>query len=357
MLLTMNAGERILAIDIGSGTQDLLLYDPAQTLENCVKMILPSPTTTLARQIARATAAGQDIFLHGPRMGGGPCVSAMKRHIRAGLKVYATPEAARTVRDDLEEVRALGVQVVEAPPDGSLPLETGDIQRGALQAALGAFEIDWPSAFAIAVQDHGESPGEGQRRFRFRQWDGFLTAGGSLDALLYQQVPPHLTRMLAVQQVLPGACLMDTGAAAVWGALCDEWAAARRDKGLVVVNVGNQHTLAVLVQGVRIWGLFEHHTAILDTAGLDRWVRELQDGTISGDAVYAENGHGARVAAEYPAQTGRFEEVAVSGPRREMARPLGYHRAAPYGDMMLVGSFGLVSATRALAGAGELPPG
>jgi uncharacterized protein (DUF1786 family) len=290
-------------------------------------------------------------------MGGGPSVSAIKKHIRAGYKVYATPEAGRTVRDDLAQVRALGVQIVETPPADALPLETGDVQLTALQTALAAMEVAWPSAFAFAVQDHGESPGESQRRFRFRQWEAFLAAGGPLTALASQEPPAHLTRMLAVQQSLPGALLMDTGAAAVWGALSDEWAAAHRMEGLVVVNVGNQHTLGMLVQGERIWGIFEHHTAILDTARLRKWVEELQAGTISGDAVYAENGHGARVDPAYPHDTRRFQAVVVTGPRREMARSLCYHRAAPYGDMMLVGSFGLISASRALAGTGVLPPG
>ncbi len=347
----------LLALDIGSGTQDLLLYDPTLPLENCVKMVLPSPTLLLARRIARATAAGRDLFLHGLPMGGGPCVSALKRHLQAGLRVYATPEAARTVRDDLAEVQALGIEVVLSPPDDALPLETGDIQEPALRSALATFDLEWPSSFAVAVQDHGESAGESQRRFRFRQWETFLASGGDLTVLLYEQIPSHLTRMKAVQQALPGAFLMDTGAAAVWGALCDERAAAHREEGLIVVNVGNQHTLGVLVQGRRIWGLFEHHTAVLDTAGLARWVEELQSGTISGKAVYAENGHGACVDPHYPGETGHFRFVVVTGPRRELARPLGYHRAAPYGDMMLTGALGLVSAVRVRAGLEELAPG
>jgi len=353
----LDPSERILALDIGAGTQDLLLYDPAQPLENCVKMILPSPTAILAGRIARATAAGKDIFLSGPRMGGGPCVAAMKRHLEAGHHVYATAEAARTVRDDLEEVRALGIEICDAAPPGAVRLETGDIQIEALRAALAAFEVAWPSSFVIAVQDHGESPAVSQRRLRFQQWERFTATGGALTALVHREIPAHLTRMRAVQQVLPEALLMDTGAAAVWGALCDEWAAARRGEGLVVVNVGNQHTLGVLVRAGRVWGLFEHHTALLDTDHLARLVVELQAGTISGDQVYAENGHGAYVDTRYPAETGRFEAVVVTGPRREMARHLGYHRATPYGDMMLVGSFGLVSAARVLAGQGELPPG
>ncbi|MGC8872966.1 MAG: DUF1786 domain-containing protein [Chloroflexia bacterium] len=353
----MDAFSPILALDIGSGTQDLLFYDPARPVENCVKMVLPSPTTILAARIARATEAGQDIFLEGLRMGGGPCVSAIKRHLRAGYRVYATPEAARTIRDDLEEVCSLGVQVVEEAPEHALRLRTGDIQIEALQTAFALFDLPWPSTFAVAVQDHGEAPGISQRRLRFRQWEKVLRNGGALSALLYREIPAHLTRMQAVRRVLPEALLMDTGAASVWGVLCDEWAAERREQGLVVVNVGNQHTLGVLVQGQRIWGLFEHHTALIDTKRLASLVEQLQVGTISGEEIFAENGHGASVDPAYPQETGVFRPVVVTGPRRELARPLGYHRAAPYGDMMLVGAFGLVSAARSVAGLGELPPG
>ena len=35
---------KILAVDIGLGTQDILLYDDRKNLENCVKLVLPSPT-------------------------------------------------------------------------------------------------------------------------------------------------------------------------------------------------------------------------------------------------------------------------------------------------------------------------
>ncbi|HBI26892.1 MAG TPA: pyruvate formate lyase-activating protein, partial [Peptococcaceae bacterium] len=63
---------RILAIDIGAGTQDILLYEDGIPVENCVKMVVPSATTQVAGKIARATAAGRDIYLSGHLMGGGP---------------------------------------------------------------------------------------------------------------------------------------------------------------------------------------------------------------------------------------------------------------------------------------------
>ena len=34
---------RILAIDVGTGTQDILLFDSTQPVENALQMIMPSP--------------------------------------------------------------------------------------------------------------------------------------------------------------------------------------------------------------------------------------------------------------------------------------------------------------------------
>ncbi|MBS4025080.1 MAG: pyruvate formate lyase-activating protein, partial [Clostridia bacterium] len=64
----------VLAIDVGGGTQDILLYEPDKNIENCTKLVLPSPTVLVRNQINNATQDGKDIFLTGPVMGGGPSV-------------------------------------------------------------------------------------------------------------------------------------------------------------------------------------------------------------------------------------------------------------------------------------------
>ena len=43
---------RILAVDIGTGTQDILLFDSDREVENCLKMVMPSPTTLLADAVS-----------------------------------------------------------------------------------------------------------------------------------------------------------------------------------------------------------------------------------------------------------------------------------------------------------------
>ncbi len=153
--------------------------------------------------------------------------------------------------------------------------------------------------------------------------------------------------MLAVQRDAPGAILMDTDPAALWGILEDERAAAHREEGFILVNLGNQHTLGVLLRGEHILGLFEHHTVPMTPEKLRGLVDGLRAGTLTHEEVFDDHGHGAFVGPEYAPGTG-FDFVAVTGPQRHLAADLGYHPAAPYGDMMLTGSFGLVAATRRL---------
>ncbi len=341
--------ERILAIDIGAGTQDILLWESGRTWENCVQMILPSQTQIVAGRIRRHTAAGRDIFLTGPLMGGGASSDAVAAHLAAGLMVYATPPAAKTFHDNPRRVEALGVRIWDGddPPPGAAPVVTGDVDPAALGAALALFDTPLPDRFAVAVFDHGESLELSNRRFRFQHLARLIERGGDLGAMVYgDDLPPYLTRMAAARAALLGATVMDTGAAGIWGALEDPVVAERAGDGAVLVNIGNMHTFAVLLRGRHMLGLFEHHTHLLSTARLGALVAALRAGVLEFEEVFAEDGHGAIVHPDYrPAPA--FDFVAVTGPNRALARPLGWYEAAPHGDMMLAGAFGLVAATRA----------
>jgi len=44
---------KILSIDVGSGTQDIMLYDSEESIENSPKMVLPSPTRIIAERIRK----------------------------------------------------------------------------------------------------------------------------------------------------------------------------------------------------------------------------------------------------------------------------------------------------------------
>ena len=87
---------RILCIDIGTGTQDILLYDPSKEIENCVQMVMPSPTEIVARRVSDDTSARHTLLLTGVTMGGGPGAWAVEAHIKEGFDVYAAPDAPTT---------------------------------------------------------------------------------------------------------------------------------------------------------------------------------------------------------------------------------------------------------------------
>ena len=253
----------LMAVDVGGGTQDIFIWEPGQTVENGVKLVLPAPTQVLARRIQRLTAQGQPIFLQGRVMGGGAVTQAVRHHLGQGLPVYATAQAAFTFSDRLEAVQAWGVILTESPPPEAVTLTLGDVGVEDWRQVLAAFEVPFPSHFAVAVQDHGFHPQGSNRRFRFQGWENFLEQGGKLAALASRQPLSHFTRMAAVAEVLPGVMLMDTCAAGVRGALLDPQARGHLERGLTVINVGNAHTFAALVRGDRLWGIYEHHTGLL----------------------------------------------------------------------------------------------
>ncbi|MGH2562220.1 MAG: DUF1786 domain-containing protein [Thermomicrobiales bacterium] len=340
---------RILAIDVGAGTQDILLYDSSRTPENCIKLVLPSQTQIVAGRIRQVTAAGQALHLAGHLMGGGASSGAVAAHLAAGLVVTATAEAARTLHNDPARVVRMGVCVRESAPPGAVTVELMDVDLAGLAAALEPFGVALPELVAVAVQDHGYRPGSGNNDVRFEYLQGLLDGGGDLSRMAYRRPPEGMTRMQAVADTVPGAFLMDTGAAAVLGALGDPVIArAVREggagAGAILVNAGNMHTFATLVKGRRLYGFFEHHTGGITPEIIEDLVARLRAGAIDNETFMRDfDGHGAAIDPAYRRE-GPFHFVAVTGPNRELARPLGYHEAAPHGDMMLTGSFGLVEA-------------
>jgi uncharacterized protein (DUF1786 family) len=337
---------RILAIDIGSGTQDILLFEEGKPMENCVQMILPSPTQFISAQIQKASMARKDIYLSGNTMGGGPCSWAVEKHLQAGLQVFATEPAALTFHDNLDEVKDRGVQIVRRPPKGALPIRMGDVQLDLLSKALQPFDISLPETLAIAVQDHGFNPEGSNRRLRFEYWEKFLASGGMLHDLIYTTPPPYMTRMLAVQQDAPGAALMDTCAAAVWGILCDNFGKKLKKHGFIALNLGNQHTFGAFVLGDRILGIFEHHTGRMNRKKIHALISRFELKHLANEEVFADGGHGCAYAPTFPTRKKGWP-VVVTGPRRSLLSGLPYYQAAPFGDMMLTGCFGLVAAFKA----------
>ena len=348
---------QILAVDIGTGTQDIYLFQSGIAPENGFKLVMPSPTMMIRRKIQEATALGEDLILVGVTMGGGPSTWAAEDHIKAGHKIYATPEAARTFNDDLELVRReMGVEVVSADEAANMNLsriELRDFDYPAIVNAFSALGADInPQAVAVAVFDHGAAPlGISDRQFRFDYLEDRIRSHNRLSGFAYlaSDIPPFMTRMKSVVDSSPEVdcpfVLMDTAPAAILGATLDPKVGSRERN--LIANVGNFHTLAFRMGPTGIEGMFEHHTGLVDQARLDSMLAALADSTLEHAAVFAENGHGALIIdpTPLPLDGGDFG-AAVTGPRQSMMRGsrLRPYFAVPFGDMMLSGCFGLLSA-------------
>jgi uncharacterized protein (DUF1786 family) len=347
------AAMRILAVDVGTGTQDILLLDSEDTIENACKLVMPAPTVTVARAIRRATAAGAGVLFQGAMMGGGPCHWAARDHVRAGLPFYATPAAARTFDDDLENVQRQGIRLVaEGETDRLGPevrrVRAGDLDYDLIVRTLHAFGVEGePDAVGVAVFDHGDAPpGVSDRLFRFDYLRDHVRRASDLLGLLHPRaaIPPRFTRMRAVADSFTGAqplFLMDTATAAALGALEDPRVAAERQA--LLVNVGNFHCLAFHLCDGEVVGLFEHHTGEVSVAELEGYLRKLAAGTLTHQEIFDDSGHGALVFRVPPT---RPTFLAVTGPRRGMlaGSALAPYLAVPHGDMMLAGCFGLLRA-------------
>jgi uncharacterized protein (DUF1786 family) len=317
-----NDGQTILMLDIGGGTQDLLVWTEGEPLENALQCILPSPTVMIGRKISQATRNRKAVFLTGRLMGGGASSQAVRDHLKAGLPLYALPAAALTIRDDLDQVAQMGIQITDSAPAEAIEIELGDIQEAALAGLFGSFGL-------------------------VKQWEDFLASGKPLEILLYQNIPAHLTRMKAVQETWPQTLVMDTGAAAILGALEDEQLTKMGSPNILIINIGNEHTLGAWMVEGRLAGIFEHHTFFLNREKLLTDLKGFVSGKLTNEQVLQDQGHGCLNNAPWE---GRFPPLIVTGPRRGLLARARVLMAAPFGNMMLSGCFGLLRAFRVKKG-------
>lgn len=244
---------KILAIDIGAGTEDILLYDDEkESIESCVKIILPSPSKVFATNVREATRLCKDIFVKGDVVGGGALSSALINHVQKGLRVVMTEKAAYTVRNGLEQVRQLGIEIT-AEKDEPIDFEgvvliIEEVNITKLQGFLTMFNetLSDVDVVAIAVQDHGVFPkGMSNRRFRIRKMEKLLKRCPKPEALAFKEgeIPHCFLRMrsaaAASRRQLPEAevLLMDTSIAAIIRCLKDP--VAGEASTVLTINVGN----------------------------------------------------------------------------------------------------------------------
>ena len=340
---------KILAIDVGVGTQDIMLYDSDYPIENAIKMVLPSPTRILAGKIRKHR---NDLFLSGETMGGGPITKAIKNHLQKGYRVLMTPHSARTLRDDLKFVQSLGVEIVgerEKHPEIA-EIELKDVNLEAIKEALSLFDVELDFDYlGVAVQDHGYLEGTGDRNFRFMKIKEKLPIPTEIEQFAYfHEAPEYFTRMNGVLRTLKGynVTMMDSKFASISGTTCDEF--VKSLENFVAVDMGNGHTLAVSFKGGKICGLFEHHTRMLTPKRFRNFLEELVNGTLIHEQIHGDGGHGAWVVEPLD----HYEGIVATGPQRKMLQKTDFkvYYAAPAGDVMMTGPAGLIKAIRSKYG-------
>jgi uncharacterized protein (DUF1786 family) len=356
---------KILAIDIGLGTQDILLYDDSKNLENCVKIVLPSPTKIFIEKAKEITKKHRNLLVKGEIIGGGPLKNLFLSHIKNGFKVVMTEKAAYTIRNNLEEVEELGIKIVKNEDelekfDGEV-LELKEVDLKVLEDFLlkfneKIFDVDF---VAVAVQDSGVAPkGMENRRFRLQKIREFLSKNPKPESLAFKEneVPPYFLRMKvaveAVKRQLPNTkiLVMDTAPAAILGCLKDPLVEKEGTGEVLAVNAGNAHTMATIVfDRETIGGIAEHHTQMLKPEKAEWLLKGLVTGKITDEDVRNDGGHGVFYLETFKPTKIEKVRIVVTGPNRKILEKIGDIKvsfATPAGDVMMTGTFGLVEAVK-----------
>ncbi len=335
---------KILAIDIGAGTQDILLFDSEKKIENCISLVLPTPSKIYSEKLK---AIEGNLFIHGDTIGGGALSRALLRHIQKGYRVVMEESAAYSIRNDLDEVRSMGIEVGEPRTNHFQDLEIREIDLPLFEDFLSNFkeELD-VKVIAIAVQDHGVAPkGISDREFRFSNIERMIREDNRPEMLHFirDSIPEYYLRMRSAASAVrrnssAPVLVMDTCFSAILGCL-DEVTGPS-----LVVNMGNGHTIAAVLLEKRIQALYEHHTHELTPKKLESDLRLLVKGELSGKKVFEENGHGAVTLTPFQGDV----QVVVTGPNRDLFKETSFRfvYAAPAGNTMMTGPMGLVRAAQ-----------
>lgn len=346
---------KILAIDIGAGTQDILFYNNAKELENSIKLVLPSPPVIIVEKIKKKTAEGKELYFDGTIMGGGKIKSAIIEHVEKGYNVAMEKQASRTIKDDLKVVKKLGIEIVEENSYELDPkysnyskISLKDVNIDEISSTISKYDINFNfDKIAVAAQDHGFSDQMGDRDFRFEKIREKLTKPLPIEEFaFYENVPEYFSRMTAIEDTLSelDPILMDSKFASICGA-CEDPEVVKLNS-FVVMDIGNGHTMIASIENGKVQGVLEHHSSNLNPEKIEKLIEKLIDGSITHEEVHDDNGHGAYVINPIS----KLEKVVVTGPRREIIKDinLDYYNASPGGDVMMTGPIGLIKVIKYL---------
>jgi uncharacterized protein (DUF1786 family) len=349
---------RLLMIDIGAGTMDILHYDTETGLH--YKAVVKSPVRYLAE---KAAAVSGKLLVLGTEMGGGPITQFLLERAKQ-LDVIISLSASATLNHDPAKVKSWGITVVEDDradqlrdnPDYTV-IMLSDLEPPRIEQIVKSFGVPYDfDAVAVCAQDHGvPPPGMSHLDFRHNTFKARLAEEPYPHTLLYKsdQVPASMNRLKSIAKSaaqLPVAevYVMDSGMAAILGASLDSLC---RGKTLfLVLDIATSHTVGAAMSGQELAGFFEYHTRDITLEKLEDLLRDLADGKLSHQRVLSEGGHGAFVRR--PVGFSAIEAIVATGPKRKLlaGSHLPIQFGAPWGDNMMTGTVGLLEALRRCKG-------
>jgi len=345
---------RVLLVDIGAGTMDVLYFDTASDLH--YKAVVKSP---VRRIVETAEKLPGNLLVTGGEMGGGPISSLLIQRARHS-EVVMSVSAAATLNHDLEKVRSWGITIVEDHLAEEWPeketcsrLRLSDLENKRLQEIVEGFGVPFSfDAVGICVQDHGVPPeGVSHLDYRHNLFKDRLDKDPSPAALIYSadEVPATMNRLVSLAKdasLLPAeeVFVMDSGMAAILGAAMD--IQCRKKEKLIILDIATSHTVGATLVRDEIAGFFEYHTIDIDLAHLESLLESLADGTISHEEILVEGGHGAYCRKSFGFKS--TELILATGPKRKLIEgsrlPIAF--GSPLGDNMMPGTVGLLEAIR-----------
>ena len=270
-----------------------------------------------------------------------------------------TKKAAFTIRNNLDQVKKMGIKIVteseiEKFEGETLVLEEVNINK--LHKLLKFFgepfsDIEY---VAIAVQDHGVFPENmSNRKFRINKLKEMLEKNPRPEEFAFSEneLPDYYPRMksavVASRRQLPTAkvIVMDTSPDAIIGCLKDP--AIEDFDSILAINVGNGHTMAAIIANGEVIGILEHHTRLLNSKKIEKLLKDFTNGKLTNNQVFEDNGHGVFFLKKPPGYQ-KIEKIVATGPNRKILQEtsLDVHFATPAGDVMMSGPIGLVEATK-----------
>ncbi len=346
---------KILSVDIGAGTQDILLYDSEKNLENCFKMVLPSPSLIYADKLFKfAESDKKRLLIYGECIGGGKIKKALK-YAGSKKEIFITEEAFKTFTYHGEKASEFNVRIIEESNvdkvtkevDEAIKFSESDLSLFKNFPGFGEFD-----AVCYAVQEHGARENTSNRVYRLEVFKEKLSKFKDFRDLAmtnYDEIEDSFYRFKSLFKSLKSqrdnVLIMDTAHCAVLGCMQDAYVKNLND--YMLINFGNGHTTFAVIHNDKVISYMEHHTKCLkEPEKLKNLTLKFACGDVTNEEIYNDGGNGAIIFETIGFEN--IKKVVVTGPNRNLIKETGldYYFASPGGDMMMTGPIGLIASAK-----------